>query len=56
MFVGIIQTIVLQSSTVATMMTLGFVGAGVLGVLNALGIVIGANIGTTLTPWVIAIL
>jgi phosphate:Na+ symporter len=53
---GIIETCILQSSTIVTMMTLGFVGAGIIGVSNALGVVIGANIGTTLTPWIISFL
>ena len=53
---GIVQTCIFQSSTIVTMMTLGFVGAGVIGVSSALGVVIGANIGTTLTPWIISIL
>ncbi len=55
-FTGIVETCILQSSTIVTMMTLGFVGAGIIGVSNALGVVIGANIGTTLTPWIISIL
>ena len=55
-FIGIVETCILQSSTIVTMMTLGFVGAGIIGVANALGVVIGANIGTTLTPWIISFL
>ena len=38
------------------MMTLGFVGAGVIGLSNALGVVIGANVGTTLTPRIVSLL
>lgn len=53
---GIIQTCIFQSSTIVTMMTLGFIGAGVIGLTNALGVVIGANLGTTLTPWIISLL
>lgn len=53
---GILQTCIFQSSTIVTMMTLGFVGAGIIGLTNALGVVIGANIGTTLTPWIISLL
>lgn len=53
---GIIQTCIFQSSTIVTMMTLGFVGAGVIGLTNALGVVVGANIGTTLTPRIISLL
>src|SRR5690606_16987513 len=53
---GIVQTCIFQSSTIVTMMTLGFVGAGIIGLSNALGVVIGANVGTTLTPWIISLL
>lgn len=53
---GIVQTCIFQSSTIVTMMTLGFIGAGVIGLTNALGVVIGANLGTTLTPWLISLL
>ncbi len=53
---GIIETCILQSSTIVTMMTLGFVWAGIIGVANALGVVLGANLGTTLTPWIISFL
>jgi phosphate:Na+ symporter len=50
---GIVETCIFQSSTVVTMMTLGFVGAWMIGLSNALWVVIGANIGTTLTPWLV---
>jgi len=53
---GIVQTCIFQSSTIVTMMTLGFIGAGIIGLGNALGVVIGANVGTTLTPWLISLL
>ena len=55
-FTGIIQTCIFQSSTIVTMMTLGFVGVGVIGLSNALGVVIGANVGTTLTPRIVSLL
>ncbi len=50
---GIVQTCIFQSSTIVTMMTLGFVGAWVIGLANALWVVIWANVGTTLTPWLV---
>lgn len=50
---GIVQTCIFQSSTIVTMMTLWFVGAGVIGLSNALWVVVWANIGTTLTPWLV---
>ncbi|MBP7823441.1 Na/Pi cotransporter family protein [Candidatus Gracilibacteria bacterium] len=54
--IGMVETAILQSSTIVTMMTLGFVGAGIMGVANALGVVLGANLGSTLTPWIISFL
>ena len=53
---GAIVTSVLQSSSVVNLMVLAFVGAGVLTMRNALAIILGANIGTTLSSWVVATL
>lgn len=53
---GTLATAVLQSSSVVTLMVLAFVGAGVIKLQNALGIIIGANLGTTFTGWVVATL
>ena len=52
---GAIVTGVLQSSSVVNLMVLAFVGAGVLTMRNALAIILGANIGTTLDSWVVAL-
>lgn len=52
---GFLQTFIFQSSTIVTMLTIWFVGAGIIGLANALGVVVGANIGTTLTPWLITL-
>lgn len=54
--IGTVATGLLQSSTVVTMLMLGFVGANILNLTQGIGIVVGANIGTTLTPWLIALL
>jgi phosphate:Na+ symporter len=51
---GAILTGVLQSSSVVNLMVLAFVGAGVLTMQNALAVVLGANVGTTLTSWIVA--
>ncbi len=51
---GTVVTILAQSSTVTTMATIGFVGAGLLPLSQALGVIYGANVGTTLTGWVVA--
>lgn len=51
---GVVLTGVLQSSSVVNLMVLAFVGAGVLTMQNALAVVLGANVGTTLTSWIVA--
>ncbi|HCM75531.1 MAG TPA: sodium:phosphate symporter, partial [Cytophagales bacterium] len=53
---GAIVTAVLQSSSVVSLMVLAFVGSGVLAMQNALSVILGANIGTTLTSWIVATL
>ena len=53
---GLIATALLQSSSVVSLMVLAFVGAGLLGLPSALGIVFGSNLGTTLTGWLVATL
>lgn len=51
-----VVTGVLQSSSVVTFMALSFVGAGVISMRNALAVVFGSNLGTTLDSWVMATL
>ena len=51
---GAFTTAILQSSSVVTLMVLAFVGAEIITLGNALGIVLGANLGTTFTGWVVA--
>jgi phosphate:Na+ symporter len=53
---GAATTAMVQSSSATIMTTIGFVGAGLLTFQQALGIVYGANIGTTVTGWMVAIL
>lgn len=53
-FSGIGITAILQSSSVVSLMVLAFVGAGIIELKNAIGIIIGSNLGTTLTGWVVA--
>ena len=50
---GATITAVVQSSSAVTVMTIGFVGAGLIGFSQSLGVIYGANIGTTLTGWII---
>jgi phosphate:Na+ symporter len=54
-FTGVVATILTQSSSATMMITVGFVGAGVLAYSQALGVVLGASIGTTFTGWLVAI-
>ena len=53
---GAVTTAVVQSSSATTVATVGFVGAGLLTFPQALGIVLGANVGTTITGWLVALL
>ncbi len=53
-FVGILVTVLIQSSTGTTVMTVSFVNTGLLNLTQALGIIMGANIGTTVTAQIIA--
>lgn len=50
---GVVATGILQSSTVVGLITLAFVGAGVLPFRNAVGVILGSNLGTTSTGWII---
>ncbi len=56
MMSGIGFTLIVQSSTATTLATIGFVSAGVLTFVQAIGVIIGANIGTTSTGWMVALL
>lgn len=53
-FVGIIMTALVQSSTAITVLTVGFVNAGLMNLSQAVGIIYGANIGTTITAQLMA--
>lgn len=53
---GALVTGVLQSSSMVSLMVLAFVGAGVFTMKNAMAIILGANLGTTLDSWVVATL
>ena len=54
--VGTAITSLVQSSSATTVMTVGFVNAGLLTLRQAIGVVMGANIGTTTTAWVVSFL
>ncbi len=53
---GAATTAVIQSSSATVMTTIGFVGAGLMTFPQALGVIFGANVGTTVTGWMVAIL
>lgn len=52
---GIFITALVQSSSVSTVMTIGFVNASLLTLKQALGVIFGANIGTTVTVWLLVL-
>ena len=52
---GIGVTAAIQSSTATTIMVVSFVNAGLLTLAQAIGVIMGANIGTTVTSWIMAI-
>ncbi len=51
---GALVTVLIQSSSATTVMVVSFVNAGLLNLFQAIGVIMGANIGTTLTGWIIA--
>ena len=53
--VGMIVTMIVQSSSVTTVMVVGFVNAGLMQLTQAIGVIFGSNIGTTITGWIISI-
>ncbi len=53
---GLGITTVIQSSSATTVMVVGFVNAGLLTLMQAVGVIMGANIGTTVTAWIISVL
>src|SRR5436190_6339034 len=52
---GAVVTAVLQSSSIVGLMVLAFVGAGIIHMQNALAVILGANLGTTIDSWIVAL-
>ena len=52
--VGALITAIIQSSSATTVMVVGFVNAGMLSLTQAVGVIMGANIGTTITAWIVS--
>ena len=55
LLVGTLVTAVIQSSSATTVMTIGFVNAGLMNLNQAVGIIMGANIGTTVTALLVSL-
>ncbi|MBK7232126.1 MAG: Na/Pi symporter [Saprospiraceae bacterium] len=53
---GGLVTALLQSSTLVTLLVMSFTSAGIIGLKNGIGIILGANLGTTLTGWLVSLL
>ncbi|MBN2163865.1 MAG: Na/Pi cotransporter family protein [Pontiellaceae bacterium] len=53
--IGTLITGIVQSSSVTTVMVVGFVNSGFMTLIQAIGVILGANIGTTVTAWIIAL-
>lgn len=51
---GIVSTMIVQSSSIITVMVVGFVSSGLMNLSQAVNVIIGSNIGTTATAWMIA--
>ena len=51
---GLVSTVIVQSSSIITVMAVGFVSSGLLNLTQAINVIIGSNIGTTATAWLIA--
>ncbi|WP_281613352.1 Na/Pi cotransporter family protein [Flammeovirga sp. SubArs3] len=55
-FTGFLITTIIQSSSATTVMVVSFVNAGLLSLTQSIGVIMGANVGTTVTAWIISIL
>lgn len=55
-FTGVLITALIQSSSATTVMVVSFVNAGLLSLVESIGVIMGANIGTTVTAWLISLL
>ena len=55
LLLGALVTAVIQSSSATTVMVVGFVNSGIMKLTQAVGIIIGANIGTTITSWILSL-
>ena len=56
LFIGIFSTVLFQSSSTTTSLIVGMVSSGTLTISSSIPMIMGANIGTTITAWLITIL
>lgn len=52
---GLIVTAIIQSSSATTVMVVGFVNSGIMTIAQSVGVIMGANVGTTVTAWVLSL-
>ena len=54
-FLGLAVTAVIQSSSATTVMVVGFVNSGIMTLKQAIGVIMGSNVGTTVTAWILSL-
>ena len=54
-FTGFVTTSLVQSSSATTVLVVSFVNAGLLTLIQSIGVIMGANLGTTITAWIVAV-
>ena len=52
---GVVVTAIMQSSSATTVMVVGFVNSGIMTLNNAVGVILGASVGATVTPWILSL-
>lgn len=52
---GLVVTAVIQSSSATTVMVVGFVNSGIMTIAQSVGVIMGANVGTTVTAWILSL-
>ena len=55
LLLGLVVTAVIQSSSATTVMVVGFVNSGIMQLRQAIGVIMGANVGTTVTAWILSL-
>ena len=55
LFTGLAVTAVIQSSSATTVMVVGFVNSGLMTLAQAINVIMGANVGTTVTAWILSL-